>query len=74
MFERCEKLKIQAMKYLSVEPKTQTFFKKTVFQSAQSGAIENIQISIPGCIAFDLLPLCRKNYKLRSQVSSVPAL
>ena len=66
VFERCEKREVKAMNFLGVEPETKTFFKKSVFQSAQSGAIETIRISIAGTIAFDLLPLCRKNYKLRS--------
>ena len=66
VFERCEKLKIGAFKKISIEPNFQVFFQKRVFQSMQSGSIETILIHIPGTVCFDLLPLCRKSYKLRS--------
>jgi len=66
VFERMERLKLKHMKFISIEPRTQVFFKKGTSQSAQSGARETIKIFIPGTVAFDLLPICRMGYKLRS--------
>jgi len=66
VYERMERLKLKHMKYISAEPRTPVFFKKGSFASAQSGARETIQIMIPGTVCFDLLPLCRMGYKLRS--------
>lgn len=66
VYERCQQLKVKQLYTMGVEPHSKVFFKKSVFQSAQSGSIETIQIHITGTTCFDLLPLCRKNYKLRS--------
>lgn len=66
VFERMERLKLKHMKHISIEPQTQVFFKKGSFTSAQAGTRETIKIHIAGTVCFDLLPLCRINYRLRS--------
>ena len=66
IFERAEQLKIKNFPDFSRERGFPSFFKKSVFQSAQAGTIESIHWTIPGIIPFDLLPLCRKTFKLGS--------